>query len=463
MTDLADLSATDLLAAYKTRSLSPVDVVSAVLDRVGVWDKTLNALWTVETEAALAAARASEKRWAEGHPVGALDGVTVTLKENIATKGTATPMGTAATELVAATQDSPVAARLREAGAILLGKTTMPDYGMLPSGLSSFHRLARNPWNTRCNPGGSSAGAGAAAAAGYGPLHLGTDIGGSVRLPAGWCGVAGFKPSFGRVPVDPPYLGRAIGPITRTVADMALLMGVLSGPDPRDYTSLPAADIDWHDLEMDLSGLRIGLLRHPGIGMEPEPAMVRAAEAAARLFAAHGAVVEDMKPFMAPEMLHGLDQFWRTRSWSDYVRLPPERKARVLPFIREWIEAAEGMSGLDVYRGTARMFEISAASNHACNAFDYVISPTSPVAGFPAEWPCPTNDVALAIDHIGFTVAFNMSEQPAISVNGGYTDSGMPIGLQIAGRRFDDVGVLRMARAWERMRPEQRAWPRLGR
>ena len=461
MTDVPDLSALQLLAAYRSRSLSPTGAIQAVLDRIEAWDTTLNALWTVEAETALAAARQSEDRWLKGRPVGRLDGVSVTLKENIATKGTPMPMGTAAMGLVPAADDSPVAARLRQAGAIILGKTTMPDYGMLPSGLSSFHRLARNPWDITRNPGGSSAGAGAAAGAGYGPLHLGTDIGGSVRLPAGWCGVAGFKPSFGRVPVDPPYLGRAIGPMTRTVADTALLMRVLSGPDPRDYTSLPAADIDWDDLNLDVRGLRIGLLRHPGIGMDPEPAMVAMAEAAAQIFTSHGAIVEAMPPFLAPEMLHGLDQFWRTRSWSDYSRLPQQQRAKVLPFIRAWIEEAEGLSGLEVYRGVARIFEISAASNRACAAFDYVISPTAPVSGFPADWPCPTNDVSTAIDHIGFTVAFNMSEQPAISVNGGYTEAGMPIGLQIAGRRFDDLGVLRVARAWEQMRPDQRAWPRL--
>ena len=461
MTDLPDLSARQLSAAYRDRSLSPVAVIEAVLARIEAWDTTLNALWTVDADAARAAARLSEDRWSKGCPAGPVDGIPVTLKENIATKGTPIPMGTAATPLAPAAEDSPVAARLRQAGAIILGKTTMPDYGMLPSGLSSFHRLARNPCNTTRNPGGSSAGAGAAAAAGYGPLHLGTDIGGSVRLPAGWCGVAGFKPSFGRVPVDPPYLGRAIGPMTRTVADTVLLMRVLSGPDPRDYTSLPPAVIDWDDLTLDVRGLRIGLLCHPGIGMDPEPGMVAMAEAAARTFAGHGAIVEPMPPFLAPEMLHGLDQFWRTRSWSDYSRLPQEQRSKVLPFIREWIEQAQGLSGLDVYRGVARIFEISAASNRACAAFDFVISPTAPVSGFPADWACPTNDVSTAIDHIGFTVAFNMSEQPAISVNGGYTEAGMPIGLQIAGRRFDDLGVLRMARAWEQMRPEQRPWPRL--
>ena len=166
------------------------------------------------------------------------------------------PVGTAAAELTPSPVDAPPSARLKEAGAVVLGKTTMPDYGMLSSGLSSFHPLTRNPWNLALNPGGSSAGAAAAGAAGYGPLHLGTDIGGSVRLPAGWCGLVGVKPSHGRVPIDPAYLGRIAGPLTRTVADAALMMSVLSRPDWRDATSLPPQELPWMELDRDPAGLR---------------------------------------------------------------------------------------------------------------------------------------------------------------------------------------------------------------
>ena len=190
-------------------------------------------------------AKASEARWRRGEPLGPIDGVPLTLKENIATRGTPVPLGTAATALVPAAEDAPAAARVRESGGVLLAKTTMPDYGMLTSGVSSFHDTARNPWRPPRTPGGSSAGAAAAAAAGYGPLHVGTDIGGSIRLPAGWCGLVGLKPSFGRVPVDPPFLGRVAGPMTRTVADTALLMSVLSRPDARDHLQPAAADLDW--------------------------------------------------------------------------------------------------------------------------------------------------------------------------------------------------------------------------
>src|SRR3954469_8386693 len=205
MTAIHDITAVELLAGYKAKKLSPVDVTDAVIQRIEAWEPKLKALYAPDFEGARKAAKESEKRWQAGKPQGALDGVPITIKENIATTGVPVPLGTAATTMTPAAADAPAAARVREAGTIILAKTTMPDYGMLSSGRSSFHPLTRNPWNLAWNPGGSSAGAGAAAAAGYGPLHLGTDIGGSVRLPACWNGIFTLKPSLGRVPVDPPY------------------------------------------------------------------------------------------------------------------------------------------------------------------------------------------------------------------------------------------------------------------
>ncbi|MBS0293752.1 MAG: amidase, partial [Proteobacteria bacterium] len=292
MTALHDLSAHELLAAYRARSLSPVEVTRALLEHIARWEPHLHATYLLRPDEALAQARASEARWLRGAPCGLLDGVPVTVKDNIATRGDPTPLGTAALPLVPAAADAPPAARLREAGAVFISKTTMPDYGMLSSGLSSFHALARNPWDLSKGPGGSSAGAGAAAAAGYAPLHVGTDIGGSIRLPASWCGIFGLKPSLGRIPIDPPYTGRAAGPMTRTVHDAALMMQVLSRPDARDSMSLPAQDIAWEQCAAppeQLRGLRLGLLLDAGCGL-PVDAEVRAAiEAAARLFEQAGA------------------------------------------------------------------------------------------------------------------------------------------------------------------------------
>ena len=389
----------------------------------------------------------------------ALDGLPATVKENIATKGVPVPLGTAARELVPAAADAPAAARLREAGAVIVAKTTMPDYGMLSSGLSSFHKLARNPWDTTKNPGGSSAGAGAAAAAGYGPLHLGTDIGGSVRLPAGWCGIFGLKPSFGRVPVDPPYYGRVVGPMSRTVADSALMMREIARPDTRDGMSLPPQDFAWLDLAMDLKGLRIGLWLDAGIGMPVEPETRAAIERAARLFADAGAHIEEVPPFLTRPMVDGLDRFWRQRAWTDIGALTPEHRDRVLPYIRRWAEGGQKLTGAQVYDGMNQMIVMREAALRACAPFDFMLSPTAPVPSYPAELASPIDDPERPFEHIGFTVPFNMSDQPASSVNAGYTAAGLPIGLQIIGQRFDDLGVLRLSRAWEDLRGPQRPWP----
>lgn len=459
MTEIHDMSAGELLASYKSRKLSPVDVVDHVIGHIEKWEPKLKALYAPDFGAAKKAAEASEKRWQKGAPSGALDGVPITIKENIATRGVPVPLGTAATDLVPAASDAPAAARVREAGAIILAKTTMPDYGMLSSGRSSFHPLTRNPWNLAWNPGGSSAGAGAAAAAGYGPLHLGTDIGGSVRLPAAWNGIFTLKPSNGRVAVDPPFLGRVIGPMTRTVADAALLLAEISKPDWRDHMNLPPHAIDWDAGPRDPKGLKIGLHLDAGCGMPVEPETKAAIEAAAKLFADAGAIVSPMAPFMTPDMLRQQDVFWRARSWNDFAALSHEKQARVLPFIAQWCRGGADLSARDVIKGVNNTMAIRAASVKAIQPFDYVLSPVSPVPTYPAEWEMPSNSVERAMDHIGFTMPYNMSEQPASSINCGYTKDGKPIGLQIAGHRFDDDGVMRLSRWFEQARGPQKKWP----
>ncbi len=462
MTALHDLPAPDLLAAYRQRTLSPVEVTQAVLAHMERWEPHIRATYLLRPEHALAQARQSEARWLRGEPLGLLDGVPVTIKENIATQGDPTPLGTAAVALVPAAADAPPAARLREAGAVMVAKTTMPDYGMLSSGLSSFHPLSRNPWDVSKGPGGSSAGGGAAAAAGYGPLHIGTDIGGSLRLPASWCGIFSLKPSLGRIPIDPPYTGRAAGPMTRTVQDAALMMQVLSQPDTRDSMSLPYQPIAWGEYDQGvqrLRGLRLGLLLDAGCGLPVEAEVRAAVEHAARLFEQAGAQVSLMQPFMTQAMLDGMDHFWRMRSYTDLQALPEAQRAKVLPYIRAWAESAAGMTGPQVFQASQQFHTTRVATVKACSGFDYVLSPVAPMPAFAAELPSPTDDPLRPLEHIGFTVPFNMSEQPAASVNCGYTASGLPIGLQIAGARFDDLGVLQVAHAFEQIRGPQRPWP----
>ena len=456
---LHELSALGLLAGYKARAFSPVEAADSILAHIARWEPHLHATYLLDEERVRADARASQARWHRGAPMGPLDGVPVTIKDNIATKGEPVPLGTAASLLTPAPADAPPAARLRAAGALILCKTTMPDYGMLSSGLSSFHLLTRNPWNLALNPGGSSAGAGAGAAAGYGPLHLGTDIGGSVRLPAGWCGIFTLKPSLGRVPIDPAYYGRVAGPMTRTVADSALMLSVLSAPDGRDHMSLPPAALDWNAPRRELTGLRIGLLSEAGCGLPAEPEVAQAVADAARLFEANGAHVEPMRPFFTRAMLDGLDNFFRMRAFTEISALPAQRRAKILPFIAAWAQAAEGFGGPHVFADFSQIMAVRAAAVTACAPYDYVLAPVAPMPAFAAELPCPTNDPARPFEHICFTVPYNFSEQPAASINCGYTASGLPIGLQIIGQRHDDIGVMQVARAYEAMRPAQRAWP----
>src|ERR1700749_2377060 len=299
---LHDLSAVDLIAGYRAKQFTPSEVLEDVLAHVAAWEPQIRAVCAFDPDGARKVAKASTERWQNGEPSGTLDGVPVTIKENIATKGVPVPLGAASNKLVPSPVDAPPAARLREAGAVIFSKTTMPDYGMLSSGLSSFHPLTRNPWNLAKNPGGSSSGAGAAGAAGYGPLHLGTDIGGSVRLPACWCGLVALKPSLGRVPIDPPYVGRIAGPMTRTVDDAALMMSVMAKPDRRDGMSLPPNDIHWKTLDKPSRKLRIGLLLDPGVGQALEKSVRDVAVKAAKAFEGTGATVHEVKGILTSEM-----------------------------------------------------------------------------------------------------------------------------------------------------------------
>jgi aspartyl-tRNA(Asn)/glutamyl-tRNA(Gln) amidotransferase subunit A len=460
VTSLHDLSAVDLIAGFRAGQFSPSEVLEDVLAHIAVWEPHIKALYAFDPDGARATARTSTERWHKSEPVGALDGVPVTIKDNIATKGVPVPLGAATNKLVPALLDAPPAARLREAGAVIFSKTTMPDYGMLSSGLSSFHPLTRNPWDLTKNPGGSSSGAGAAAAAGYGPLHLGTDIGGSVRLPACWCGLVALKPSLGRIPVDPPYVGRVAGPMTRTVDDAALMMSVLSRPDRRDGMSLPPNDINWKALDKPIRKLRIGLMLDPGTGQALEKDVREVAVKAAKAFESAGAVVTEVDGILTRELLDGLDNFWRARMWDDLSRLTRQERAKGLPYILKWAEAGAKLSGVDVIRGFNATMAIRTAAAKLFCELDYVVSPVSPVVNFAAGLAAPLNDPAKPFEHIAYTVPWNMSENPAASINGGFNAKGFPIGVQIVGRRFDDLGVLGMAKAFEGLRGPQKPWPK---
>lgn len=459
MTQLHDLPAAQLLALFASRELSPLDYYDHLLAHIERWEPRIGALYAFDPQRIREQARASTERWNRGAPQGMLDGVPVTIKELIATQGDCIPLGSAATTLVPATEDAPPAARLREAGAIILGKTTVPDFGMLSSGLSSFHGITRNPWDVSQNPGGSSSGAAAAAAAGYGPLHVGTDIGGSVRLPAGWCALVGFKPTLGRIPIDPYYTGRCAGPMTRTVEDCALMMRYLAQPDPRDATSLAPQPLDWNLQTPSMSGLKIGLMLDPGCGLQPETEVCDAVRNAAQLFAAHGAQVRLIGPLMDRQLLDGLDDFWRARQLSQLQTLSPAQREKVLPYIEAWAATAAGMSAVQAVEGFNQTFEIRRRCAGVFGDLDLVLSPTNQVSSFPADWPSPGNDPRQPFEHIVFTVPWNMGEQPALSINCGFTAQGMPIGLQMIAPRFADQWLLQCAKAYEDWRGPIEGWP----
>jgi len=459
------LPATELAQRYRSGELSPVEVTTAVLDKAERLQPELNCFWGLDRDGALEAAAASERRWAAGTPLGTIDGVPTSIKENVSVRGFSQPSGTAAKfDATVATVDGPSAARVREAGGIIFGVTVMPDYGMLSSGVSSLHGITRSPWNPAWTVGGSSSGAGAAAAAGIGPLHIGSDIGGSLRLPATWLGLITLKPSFGRVAVDPPYMGRVVGPLTRTVDDAALLMGVLTQPDLRDYSSLGEQNLDWSDVhygDAGVAGLRVGFHLGGGAGMATDPEVAASVVQAVERFAAAGAIVEEIAPPMTEKYLADLDLFLRVRSLADYEVLEPARQAMVLDFIRDWVLAGSGVSGTELVRCYESIQSLRAATVAGTAPYDLVLSPVSPVAAFPAEWPMPTNDSATSLDHIAFTAPYNFSEQPASSVNCGFTADGRPIGLHIAGRRFEDLAVLRATHWYEQARPvaAEPVWP----
>jgi aspartyl-tRNA(Asn)/glutamyl-tRNA(Gln) amidotransferase subunit A len=462
MNDLLKLTIREILSLYAGKRFSPSEYWLAVEDRVAAFEPQVQALYLYDPDSARAQAAASTERWARGETLGALDGIPVTLKELIATKGQPVPLGTAAVELTPATEDAPIAARMKEDGAVIFAKTTCPDYGMLSSGLSSFHPLSRNPWDLSQNPGGSSAGAAAAGAASFGPLHIGTDIGGSIRLPAGWTGLFGFKPSQGRVPIDPFYVGRCAGPMSRTVEDAAISMATLSRPDWRDATSLPPNDFDWLDLDIEVKGMRIGLMMEAGIGLPVDAEVRDAVTAAAKRFEEAGAIVVPVEPVLTRDMLDGLDNFWRSRFWGDIEKMPEERRALILPYIYQWAEGGTYISGTEAVRGFNQTIEMRKACGKLFSTVDAVLSPTNPIVSYPAEWASPTNDPAMPFEHIGFTVPWNMSEQPAASINCGFSKSGMPIGLQIVGPRFGDRMVLKLSQAFETWTGGIAAWPEPG-
>ncbi len=457
-THLADCSATDLLGLYRQRRASPLEATRAVLERIDALNPKLNAFCLVAHESALQQARDSEARWNRGAPAGVLDGVPVSIKDLILTRGWPTLRGS---HTVDANQpwdvDAPATARLREAGAVLLGKTTTPEFGCKGETNSPRSGITRNPWDLSKTPGGSSGGTAAAVAAGLGPLSVGTDGAGSVRIPAAFCGNFGLKPSFGRVPAYPlsPFGSVAhLGPHSMSVRDAALMLNVLKQPDARDWTSLPPDAGDClAGLDEGVRGLKIAYSPTLGYARNVDPEIAAAVQAGVWQFETLGAHVEQIDPgFEDPlEIITGL---WFLGSWTTWNTLTPEQQEVVDPDFRAQALLGSGLSALDVQKLNARRGALGAQMRQFMQCFDLLVTPSVAVPAFEARpaGHMPMNPQAM-LGWTPFSYPFNLTQQPACTIPCGLTRAGLPIGLQIVGPMFGDALVLRAARAWESVRP----------
>jgi aspartyl-tRNA(Asn)/glutamyl-tRNA(Gln) amidotransferase subunit A len=455
--DVARLSATELLDLYRSRQLSPVDVAKAVYARIGAHDSKVNAFCFLDEEAALTAARESAARWQRGEPRGLVDGVPVTIKNLLLTKGWPTLRGSRIVDPDQPwNEDAPAVAALRRHGATIIGKTTTPEFGWKGVTDSALTGITRNPWNTQVTPGGSSGGAAAACALGMGALHIGTDGGGSIRIPAGFSGIFGLKPSFGRVPAWPasPFgTVSHVGPMTRTVADAALMLNVISEPDVRDWHALPYDAVDYReDLEAGVKGLRIAY--SPDLGFVDVDAEIAAAvKDALSVFEDLGAQVEEVSvPFepTGPTFL----AHWACGAAQILRVFSEEQRALIDPGLKEVADFGEQIPLADYLDAVAARGALGEAMQRFHESWDLLVTPSLPLPAFTAGIEKPE---AMAgdrwADWTPFTYPFNLTQQPACSVPCGLTAAGLPMGMQIVGPKYADALVLRAARAFESARP----------
>jgi aspartyl-tRNA(Asn)/glutamyl-tRNA(Gln) amidotransferase subunit A len=455
---MLELSATALLSAYRDGQLSPVEVTRASLARIDHDDPAINAFCLVDGESALAEARRSEERWRRAAPAGRLDGIPVGVKDVFPTRDWPTLRGSRAIDPSGPwPDDAPAVAALRRHGAVLPGKTTTPEFGWKGVTDSPLQGVTRNPWDPSHTAGGSSGGSSAALAAGMVSLALGTDGGGSIRIPSAFCGLPGLKPTYGRVPAWPasPYGTVAhAGPMARTVRDLALLLDVLSEPDPRDWTALPPLDGSFLDgLDCGVRGLRVAFspdLGHVGVDPEIAEAVARAADALSDL----GAHVEQADPgFSDP---HGIfDVLWSAGAGRLVGELGDPPAAVLDPGFAALAAYGRSHSLSDYLGAVARRDELGIRMSRFHAEWDLLVTPTVPIPPFaagrdvPEGWPEPGWP-----SWTPFTYPFNLTQQPAASVPCGFTAAGLPIGLQIVGPRYGDALVLRAARAYEAAHPQ---------
>ncbi len=456
--ELGFLPAVQLAALIRTRQISPVEYLRILLERIEALDPKINAFVHLDGDQAMDAARAAETKLTSGDRIGRLYGVPVTIKDLAITKDMPTQQGSLIYQGNQPSEDTPIVPRLKNEGAIILGKTTTSEFGWKGVSQSPLTGITHNPWKFGYNAGASSAGAGAATAAGFGPLHQGSDGAGSIRMPAHFCGVFGLKPSFGRVPSYPVSTGDMTshnGPLTRTVADAALFLEVMAGPHPLDYTTLEAGPAAYHArLHEGIKGKRIAY--SPDLGhARVDPDVAALVKAAAERFTDLGAIVEQVAtPWAAPgpELIRF---FWA----AHLTRLKPrleEWETRMDPGLVACIKAATSVPVADYQLARERKMAYIADIHRWFQGWDFLLTPSVSVAAFPAEKLMPDHWPRHDWDWVGwaeFSYPFNMAWNPAASVPCGFTAEGLPVGLQIVGRRFDDLGVLQASAAYESLQP----------
>ncbi len=460
MPDPLALDLTALLDAFRTGKVSPADYVKEVLDAAERMQPSVNAFALIDRDGALAAAKASARRWRAGKPSGPLDGVPFTVKDNMLWAGHPTRRGSHTTTDAHETENAPSVDRLIESGAIPWAKTTLPEFGWKGLGDSPLYGFARNPWDTRMTTGGSSAGAAGAAALGLGPLHLGTDGAGSIRIPASFCGVFGIKPSFGRVPASPPSpfgIVSHVGPIARTVSDAAIMLGIIAAPDARDMTALVTPPQDYFaGLELGVKGLKIAWSPRLGYVGNVDPEVAELTAKAARVFEDLGATVEEADPGWS-DPIDILETLWFTGAWLVLRGVPEARWGEIDPGFVAAGEQGRTIVGADFVAAANARGALYAAMEAFHARYDLLLTPTIATTAIEAGHDAPP-DGRFGRNWLGwtpFSYPFNLTLQPAASVPCGFTSAGLPVGLQIVGPMMRDGLVLRAARAFEKAHP----WP----
>jgi Asp-tRNA(Asn)/Glu-tRNA(Gln) amidotransferase A subunit family amidase len=462
--DLCFTPAVELAGLIRRRALSPVEVARAVLERIERLNGRLGAYVLVHAERALDEARQAEQAVMAGQPLGPLHGIPLSLKDNLWTTGDRTTYGSRLLEKFVPPEDAPSVAGLREAGAIFAGRTNLPEFAWRGSTDNRLFGESRNPWDLTRTPGGSTGGGAAAVAAGLGPLALGSDGAGSIRIPASFCGLAGLKPTFGRVPMYPAAGGHElvahVCPLARTVRDVALMMNAIARYDRRDPFALPDDGVDYlaacdEPLVKSRGGTPVRIAWSADLGYAPvEPETRQICAAAARAFAEAGARVDEASPDIG-DPGWSLQTLYGGGQAGAHAARPPDEKAQMDPELVAYAEASAGMTVVEYLKAVAARQAMVAVLRRFFERYDLLLTPTLALPAFPLGIVGPREVAGREVAHLGWTLCypFNYSGQPAISVPAGWTESGLPVGLQIVGRRLEDALVLRAAAAFEQRRP----------